>query len=113
MPRKSEKLTVANTPYDRRVKLSFEQREEIREIREKYGWSYNTLAKKYGVSKRTIIFVCNPDIEERNRENFKRLCKNGRYYDREKHNEAIRNLSLYKEKLYKGGILKLDKHDNN
>lgn len=109
MPRKSEKLTVANTPYDRRVKLSFEQREEIREIREKYGWSYNTLAKKYGVSKRTIIFVCNPEIEARVRENFKRLCKNRRYYDREKHNAAIYDLRLYKEKLYKEGVLTVEK----
>ena len=35
MPRTSEKIIVANTPYDRRVKLTFSQREEIREIREK------------------------------------------------------------------------------
>lgn len=109
MPRKSEKLTVANTPYDRRVKITFAQKEEIREIRETYGWSYNMLAKKYCVSKRTIIFVCNPDIEERNRENFKRLCKNGRYYDREKHNAAIQDLRLYKEKLYKEGVLTIEK----
>lgn len=109
MPRTSEKIRLANTPYDRRVKLSFEQREEIREIREKLGWSYNTLAKKYGVSKRLIQFVCNPEMEERARENFKILRKDGRYYNREKHNESIQNMRLWKEKLYKEGIVKIEK----
>lgn len=62
----------------------------------------------YNVSKRTIQFVCNPDAERRVRDNFKKLCKNGRYYDREKHNKAIADMRKYKQKLYLNKELEIE-----
>lgn len=100
MPYKSEKIRLEGTKYDRRRKLSEEQKEEIRMFRKLYNISYNKLAAKYNVSKRLIIFICNPDIEKRNKERHKELRKDGRYYDHEKHNKSIKEMRRYKQELY-------------
>lgn len=55
MPYKSEKIPLGK--YDRRVKLSNIQREEIKELR-KLGLSYKVIADRYEVSKSLIILVC-------------------------------------------------------
>ena len=108
MPYVSEKIRITGTSLDRRVKLTQEQREELRHLREFEGWPYNMLAKKYNVSKNLAIFVCNPEVEARNRENFKKLRSDGRYYNKEKNTEAIRKTRNYKQQLYKEGVLKKD-----
>ena len=108
MPYVSEKMHIKGTPLDRRVKLTQEQREELRHLREFEGWSYNMLAKKYNVSKKLAIFVCNPDVEQRNRDNFKKLRADGRYYNKERNTAAIRETRRYKQQLFKDGVLKED-----
>ena len=55
-----DKYLIPKT-YDRRVKLTDNQRAEIVKIRTRQGLSYNKLAAIFGVSKRLIIFVCCPD----------------------------------------------------
>ena len=81
-----------------------DEREEIRIIRMLHGYSYNSIARAYGVSKRLIQFICNPDIEKRNAERRKKLGKEGRYYNKEYHKEQVRETRRYKHWLYNNGM---------
>lgn len=101
MPFKSEKLPLGK--YDRRVKLNDVQRDEIKELR-KQGLSYAKIAKQYEVSKKLVIMVCNPDIDERNRLAFIERSREGRYKpNREDWAATMREHRAYKQKLYKEG----------
>ena len=64
MPYKSEKTRIAGTQYDRRIKLTPDQKEYIKWLREKQLISYSKLAKIFGVSKRLIQFICCPDKQK-------------------------------------------------
>lgn len=103
MPYKSEKARIAGTSFDRRRKLDDGDRAQILILRQQDGMSYNKLARMFGVSKRLIQFVCDPEKEARCKEQYRVRRKDGRYYDRETHNAAIRNLRRYKEDLIKSG----------
>jgi ribosome-binding protein aMBF1 (putative translation factor) len=100
MPYKSERIKIEGTQYDRRVKLSPDKKEYVRWLREEEKLSYNQLAKMFGVSKRLIQFVCNPEIHQKAKERFKELRKDGRYYDREAHNESVKSMRKWKQELY-------------
>lgn len=100
MPYKSERIKIEGTQYDRRVKLSPDKKEYVRWLREEEKLSYNKLAKMFNVSKRLIQFVCNPEIEKKAKERFKELRKDGRYYDRQAHNESMQSMRKYKQELY-------------
>ena len=104
MPYKSEKIKLKEL-QDRRKRLTDEQREIIKEL---YGtglYSLNDLAKKFNVSKKTILLIVNKDSAERakqyRKENWKQWQRTG-----EEHNEAIKKTRAYKHKLYKEGKLK-------
>ena len=91
---------------DRRVKLSQEDKEEIRyRYLEIGGVSQRELAREYGVSKRLIQFCIYP---EKQKENYmKRMERGGsrQYYDREKHTESVRNTRRYRKELCDKGEL--------
>lgn len=70
---------LQGTARDLRRKLSEEQREEIRRIREAEGLSTYRLAEMFGVSRRTIDFVLNPEKLERSRARRRELARDGRY----------------------------------
>ena len=106
MPYKSQKIPIANTEFDRRKKLTDDQREYIRWLREEEQLSYNALARRFGVSKRTIIFVCNPESYEKARDHSKRRHREGRYKPtKEEWAETMREHRRYKEKLHKEGLI--------
>ena len=101
MPYKFEKLKFAvGKEKDRRRKLSDEDREEIKH---KYGTiSQRDLARMYGVSRRLIIFIGKPEVYEHNKELRKiNGLLNNNYYNREKHNKAMRIHRKHKYKLFK------------
>lgn len=103
MPYISDKIKIQDTKYDRRRKINDEQRQEILELRNK-GLSYNTIARKYEVSKSLIISICNPDIAERKRIASRERHREGRYaYTKEKWAAVIREHRAYKHRLYKEG----------
>ena len=52
MPYKSERLRIAGTGYDKRRKLSEQDKADIKELT---GMSIRGIARMYGVDKRTII----------------------------------------------------------
>ena len=87
---------------DRRVKLTDEQRSEIRELNNTIG--KQKIAKLYGVSKRLVQFICDP---EKHKENIKRREERGGsiiYYNKEKNTKAVRKHRIYKNKVLKGEI---------
>ena len=109
MPYKSEKIKLSRE-QDRRVKLSDKQREEIKELYGTGFFSLNDLAKRFEVSKKTILLIVNPESAE----NAKRYRKeNWREWQRkgEEWNEIIRNTRRYKQSLMLKGELKEDKQE--
>ena len=111
MPYKSEKIKLKET-QDRRKKLTTKQREEIKELYSTGCYSLNDLAKRFNVSKKTILLIVNKDSEEKARqyrkEHWKEWQRKG-----EEHAEAIRNTRKYKQSLYLKGELVEDKTENN
>ena len=105
MPYKFENIPINNQKLDRRVKLTDEDKEKIRKEYANGGISINKLAKKYGVSKRLIQFILFPEREKRSRKLFAERQKDGRYYDREKHNESMKRHRDYKKELWNKGLL--------
>ena len=94
MPWKSEKINIKNTQYDRRVKLTDEQREDIRYMHKEYGLSYNKLAKEFGSPKGAFSLSVILKRRKKCRERFKELRKD------------VRNTRTYKQDLYNKGKIK-------
>ena len=97
MPYKSEKIKLHGL-QDRRKRLTDEQREEIKEL---YGtglYSLNNLAKRFEVSKKTVLLIVNKESEERAKQYRKEHWKEWQRTGKE-HNEAIKNTRRYKHKL--------------
>lgn len=107
MPRKSDRTPINNEELDRRVKLTAEDKEEIIALYKggKGGLSQRGLARRYGVSRSLIQIIVNPERARQVKENFKRNQKDGRYYDRKKHTEQMREHRQYKKELYKVGLI--------
>jgi hypothetical protein len=105
MPYKSEKIRL-NKSQDRRVKLTDEQREEIRHKYETGLYSQRKLAAEYGVSRRLITFILDENKYERAKEQFKERRKDGRYKEsKAKHAAVMREHRHYKQSLYEKGEL--------
>jgi predicted DNA-binding protein YlxM (UPF0122 family) len=103
MPYKSEKIKLKGL-QDRRKRLTDKQREEIKRLYETGHYSLNDLAKRFAVSKKTILLIVNKDSAEKARqyrkEHWKEWQRTG-----EEWNETVRNYRKYKQSLYKDGKL--------
>lgn len=104
MPYKSEKIKLKGL-QDRRKKLTDEQRKEIKDLYGTGCYSLNNLAKKFCVSKKTILLIVNSDSAERakqyRKEHWKEWQRKG-----EEHNKSIMNTRKYKQSLMLKGELK-------
>lgn len=106
MPYKSEKIKLKGL-QDRRKRLTDKQREEIKSL---YGtglYSLNDLAKRFVVSKKTILLIVNSNSAERAKQYRKEHWKDWQRTGKE-HNKAIMNTRKYKQSLYVDGKLKSD-----
>lgn len=103
MPYKAEKINIVGTKFDRRVKLTPADKEEIRQ--NALGLSQRALARLYNVSRRTIQFIIFPEKLEENLKRRQELGGSKRYYNREKHTECIREHRKYKNELSKKGLI--------
>lgn len=104
MPYKSSGIIISGTQYDRRQKLTPSQKAEIFHRYTTEAVSQRRLAREYGVSRRLITFIVNPESERRNKELQKENKAKGLYkYDRKKHTENIRNHRRYKQRLFQEG----------
>ena len=108
MPYKSEKIKLP-PEYDRRRKLSDEQKEEIRH---KYGtglYSQRKLAREYNVSRSLIVCVVDNERYERLKAQRRERAKDGRYKCTKEQGAAImRERRAYKQRLYLEGKIKLE-----
>ena len=86
--------------HDRRVKLTEQDRLEIRDLYASGLFSQRKLAEMYGVSRRLIVFIIHPERQKANYQN--RVAKGGSkiYYQKEKHTIAMRTHRRYKQNLY-------------
>lgn len=104
MPYKAEKIKLRGL-QDRRKKLTDEQRKEIRELYGTGCYSLNGLAKRFNVSKKTILLIVNNESAEKakqyRKEHWMEWKRTG-----EEHREAIKKTRKYKHELYKNGELK-------
>lgn len=108
MPYKNEKPGNYIKPKDdRRRKLSEADKERVRELYKLPDWSQRRLAGEFGVSRRLIQFVIDPDKEARNKEAFAERQKDGRYYDRERHSEQVKQTRRHRQELYLKGELEI------
>ena len=102
MPFKSDKIKLPEK-FDRRVKLTQEDKSEICFLKYSENLSQRQLARLFGVSRRTIQFVLYPEKLE---ENKKRREERGgwqQYYDKDKHRDSMKNTRRYKNRLFKKG----------
>ena len=104
MPYKSSKIKL-NGLQDRRKKLTEEQRGEIKKLYGTGCYSLNGLAKKFEVSKKTVLLIVNENSAERakqyRKEHWREWQRTG-----EEWNEVVREHRKYKQQLYKDGKLK-------
>lgn len=107
MPYKSEKIKIANTEYDRRIKLTEEQRKEIREKYATGTVGHRPLAKEYGVSRSLIRYVVDEEKYEKSKAYFRERRKDGRYNkSKEENNKIMKERRKYKQKLYLEGKIR-------
>lgn len=104
MPYKSEKIKLSGM-QDRRKRLTDEQRKEIDILYGTGVYSLNDLAKKFGVSKKTILLIVNKDSAEKAKQYRKDHWRDWQRTG-EEWNETVRNYRKYKQELYKDGKLK-------
>lgn len=108
MPNKYDNIKLSRE-QDRRIKLTDEQRDEIRHKYSTGLYSQRGLAREYGVSRRLITFVLDPNKYEHSRELLKERKKDGRYKPtKEEWRETIKEHRRYKQELYIKGELKAD-----
>lgn len=105
MPFKSEKIIIDHTENDKRIKLTDEQREKIREEYSTGLISHRNLAKKYNVNRKTIYNILHPNKYQEQLEKNKEEKHSQKYYDKEKHKEYIKEHRRYKQALYVNGII--------
>ena len=111
MPYKSEKIKLPKE-HDRRIKLTDEQREEIREKYSTGLYSQRALAREYGVSRRLISFVLDDEKYQKCREQFKERRADGRYKPtKEEWAKTQKEYRQYKQKLYVDGKLTEESED--
>ena len=97
---KLDKLKLGE--YDRRRKLSDDQKEHIKKLYETGMYSQRQLAAQFGVSRRLIVFIVRPDAAKRAKQRIKEHWKDYQR-SREERTEAARKVRSYKKQLYLEG----------
>lgn len=109
MPYKSEKIKLKGL-QDRRKRLTDEQRAVIKKLYGTGCYSLNDLAKKFSVSKKTVLLIVNEEsaakAKQYRKEHWKDWQRSG-----EEHNEAIKKTRKYKQSLMLKGELKDDENE--
>lgn len=94
-----DSVIIDNPVYDKRVKLTQEQRDEIFELAGLY--SQRQLASMYGVSRRLIQFITNPIKQKENQA----LHKSTEYYNKDKHKVYMQIHREHKKALLDKGLI--------
>ena len=111
MPYKSEKIKIEFTKKDKRIKLTDNQKEEIKKDYATGLISHRGFAEKYKVSRKTIYNVLNDDKYKEQLERYKQEQHSKKYYNKEKHKEYIKQHRRYKQNLYLKGEIKKESEE--
>ena len=104
MPYKSEFIKLP-PQYDRRRKLSDEQKEEIKHKYETGFYSLRQLGREYGVTHKSILLIVNPESKRKNDERAKEHWRD--YTPSKEENARVkREHRHYKQQLYLEGRIK-------
>ncbi len=95
-----------NRENDRRVKITEENKEEIKEMY-KQGISIREITRNFNFSRRSIQLILFPERLEKQKEDYKLRRLDGRYYNKEKHRKAMKKHRDYKKKLLKNNKIKI------
>lgn len=102
MPYKSEKIPIAQTKYDKRIKLDDDDKESIR-LKYSQGQSMRSLSREFKVDRQVIRYTIFPQYKEQfykaNRE------RANPEYSREVLNKYARTHRKHKHELYKKGLI--------
>ena len=88
-------MKIAGTQFDRRRKLSDDQRKEIIELYNSGAYSQYALAKKFEVTPQAIRFIVNPDAKKKWIRARKKRGGEKQYYDTENQTKRIREYRAY------------------
>lgn len=103
MPFKFETKLIPQE-LDRRRKLTDAQKAEIEARFKAGGVSQRQLAKEYGVSRKLIQLIVDPEAKARNDQHIKEHWRD--YYDRDKHTQYARDFRNNKKELdYRGQLV--------
>lgn len=108
MPYKCEYKKVKLGEYDRRRKLTDDQKEEIKKLYKTGLFSQRKLAEQFGVSRRLITIIVNPESAEKVRQRIKEHWKEYQQ-TKEEHAKSMRELRKFKKDLYDKGLIKEEK----
>jgi hypothetical protein len=84
---------------DRRIKLTDEDRKVIIFLYYSDNPWLSYLAKKFWVSKRLIDFIVHPEKEKIVKEQYRIRRLDKRYYNKDKHREAVKNTRRHRQKV--------------
>jgi len=113
MPYKFEtdKLQIPNQ-FDKRRKLSDEDKHDIKQLYERGSFSQRELARSYGVSRRLIQFIIDPFKHEENLERRKERGGSAQYYDTDKNTQYQKKHRHYKKELFNKNLLEGSKQND-
>jgi predicted HTH transcriptional regulator len=109
MPYLSEKIIIEKTKFDKRIKLTDDDKKLIIWLREEEKLSQRQLAARFNVSRRLITFVLDPEKKVRDLENREKRGGWKQYYDKEKNTEYMKDHRNYKQDLKVRGLISLPK----
>lgn len=101
MSLKSENIRLP-PEYDRRRRLTDDQKDEIKHKYSTGLYSLNNLAKEYSVSKKTVMLIVNSESKRKNDERIKEYWRDYQPTSDER-NKIMREYRQYKRNLHKEG----------
>lgn len=97
MPYKSEtQHKKIPLELDRRIKLTDDQREDIRNLYGSWLYSQNSIARLFWVHRKTIYNVVNPEKYQAQLDRYSKEKIFQKYYNSEIHKEAMRKTRRYR-----------------
>ena len=91
--------------HDKRVKLTKEDKELIRHLYETTDTSQRKLATQFGVSRRLITFILDPEKQKANLQAREARGCSKQYYDKETNKKRMKAHREHKRALYEEGLL--------
>lgn len=101
MPYKFESEKMKMRREDKKnIKLTLEQRAEIKALYASGQYSQRELARKFNVSRTLIQLYSNDEKLKRHKELYKKRQLDGRYYNKEREREYAKTYRKNKKELY-------------